>query len=92
LEAFAIGRSVVVSDVPGLAELVTPGLGARVTPGDPGALAEAVAHRLLSRSLARAEGAAAARHAARFDLRLTFDRLAAETAAVVASRERLNVA
>jgi glycosyltransferase involved in cell wall biosynthesis len=92
LEAFAVGRSVVVSDVPGLAEVVIPGIGARVAPGDPATLADAVALRLLSRSLARSEGAAAARHAARFDLRLTFERLAAETAAVVRKRERLNVA
>ena len=92
LEAFAVGRSVVVSDVPGLAEVVTPDIGARVAPGDPGALADAVALRLLSRPLARSEGAAAARHAAHFDQRLTYERLAAETAAVVQSRDRLNVA
>ena len=92
LEAFAVGRSVVVGNVPGLAEVVTPDIGARVAPGDPGALAEAVALRLLSRALTQTEGAAAARHAARFDLRLTFERLAAETAAVVQSRDRLNVA
>jgi glycosyltransferase involved in cell wall biosynthesis len=83
LEAFAAGRGVVVSDVPGLAEVVTAGVGARVAPGDPVALADALALRLVSPAVARSESAAAARHAARFDMRLTFERLAAETAAVV---------
>jgi hypothetical protein len=50
-----------------------------------------VAHRLLNPSRARGEGAAAARHAAGFDLRRTFERLAAETAAVVESRRRRSV-
>jgi glycosyltransferase involved in cell wall biosynthesis len=83
LEAFATGRSVVVSDVPGLAEVVTGEVGARVAPGDPAALADAVTRRLLDRSLTRAEGEAAARHAARFDQRLTYEQLAAETQTVV---------
>ncbi len=87
LEAFAVGRGVVAGDVPGLAEVVTDDVGARVAPDDPGALADAVARRLLTPSLARAEGAAAARHAARFDQRLTFERLASETAAVAANRQ-----
>jgi glycosyltransferase involved in cell wall biosynthesis len=86
LEAFAVGRSVVVGDVPGLADVVVPGVGARVAPDDPAALAEAVALRLVNRSLARTEGVAAASHAHRFDLRLTFDRLADETAGVVAAQ------
>jgi glycosyltransferase involved in cell wall biosynthesis len=83
LEAFAVGRPVVVSDVPGLAEMVAGGLGARVAPGDPVALAGAIALRLMNPAVARAEGAAAIRHAARFDMRRTFERLAAETTAVV---------
>jgi glycosyltransferase involved in cell wall biosynthesis len=88
LEAFAVGRGVVVSDVAGLAEVVTPDVGARVPSGDPAALAAAVARRLLSWQTVRDEGAAAARHAARFDVRLTFERLAAETAGVVENRHR----
>jgi len=88
LEAFASGRGVVVSDVPGLGEVVTPGVGARVAPGDPAALADALTHRLLNPSLARAEGEAAARHAARFDMRVTFERLAVETTAVVGKVDR----
>ena len=89
LEAFAAGRSVVVSDVPGLAEVVSPGVGARVTPGDPSALAAAVLDRLTSPERARAEGIAAARHAGRFDQRLTYEHLAEETAAVAARWETL---
>jgi len=87
LEAFAAGRAVIVSDVPGLAEVLRPGVGARVTPGDPAALAAAVLDRLTSRARARAEGAAAARHAGRFDQRLTYEHLAAETATVAARWE-----
>jgi glycosyltransferase involved in cell wall biosynthesis len=88
LEAFASGRGVVVSDVPGLGEVVTPQVGARVAPGDPAALADALTHRLLNPSLARAEGEAAARHATRFDMRVTFERLAAETTSVVRKVDR----
>jgi glycosyltransferase involved in cell wall biosynthesis len=83
LESFATGRSVVVSDVPGLAEVVTPRVGARVAAGDPAALAGAVAHRLLHPALTRAEGEAAAWHAVRFDQRLTYEQLAAETLTLV---------
>ncbi|MDT4989867.1 MAG: hypothetical protein QOI74_3961, partial [Micromonosporaceae bacterium] len=79
LEAFAAGRGVVASDVPGLADVFAPGVGVLVAPDDPAALADAVARRLRSERLARAEGAAAARHAVRFDLRITYDRLAAAT-------------
>jgi glycosyltransferase involved in cell wall biosynthesis len=82
LEAFASGRSVVASRVPGLAEVVPPSVGALVPPDDPAALAAALSRRLGDGDAAdrcRAEGAAAAAHAARFDLRHTFDRLAAAT-------------
>jgi glycosyltransferase involved in cell wall biosynthesis len=82
LEAFATGRSVVASAVRGLSEVVAPTVGALVPSDDPAALAEAVARRLADRSLARAEGAAAAHHAAQFDLRRTFDQLAAATASI----------
>ncbi len=92
LEALAVGRAVVVSDIAGLAEAVGPSMGVRLPPGDPGALADALALRLLNLSLARAEGAAAARHAAGFDQRLTFERLAAETTAVVAAAQTQGVA
>ena len=89
LEAFAMGRAVVASDIPGLAEVVTPWVGATVPAEDRDALGRAVAERLLNTTLARREGAAAARHAVRFDHRLTFDQLAAETTAVITSRRQL---
>ncbi|MEV6631019.1 glycosyltransferase [Actinoplanes sp. NPDC051470] len=89
LEAFASGRGVVVSDIPGLAEVTGPEVGARVPAGDPVALAVAVADRLAGADLTRREGAAAARHAATFDLRLTWDRLAAETTAALRGKKEL---
>jgi glycosyltransferase involved in cell wall biosynthesis len=79
LEAFATGRPVVVSDVPGLAEVTSPDVGARVPAGDPVALAAAVTRRLLEPALAHAEGMAAAEHASGFDMRLTYAQLASAT-------------
>ncbi|GIJ55935.1 glycosyl transferase [Virgisporangium aurantiacum] len=83
LEAFACGRAVVASRVPGLAEVVPSTVGALVPPDDPGALAGALARRLGDADRCRVEGDAAAAHAARFDLRHTFDRLAAATTTAV---------
>lgn len=88
LEAFACGRAVVASRVPGLAEAVPPTVGALVPPDDPGALAGALALRLGDADRCRAEGEAAAAHAARFDLRHTFDRLAAATTSAVGRTRR----
>ncbi|KUL23482.1 glycosyltransferase [Actinoplanes awajinensis] len=79
LEAMALGRSVVVSDIPGLGEALGPGAGDRVAPEDTQALAAALSTRLLHRPVCDAEGAAAARHAARFDVRDTYEQLAART-------------
>lgn len=79
LEAMSSGRCVVGSAVPGLAEVVAPGTGVVVPAEDPAALAEALATRLEQPDRARAEGAAAARHAAGFDVGHTLDRLAAVT-------------
>jgi glycosyltransferase involved in cell wall biosynthesis len=75
LEAFATGRPVVASAVPGIAEVVPPNVGALVPVEDARALGVALAARLADPALARAEGAAALRHAARFDAKETFDRL-----------------
>jgi glycosyltransferase involved in cell wall biosynthesis len=82
LEAMATGRATVVSDIPGLAELVDATVGATVPVEDTAALADAVARRLVDPALAMAEGAAAAaKAAAELSARTTFDRLAELTAA-----------
>ena len=58
LEAMATGRSVVASDVEGMGEALGEDAGALVPPEDPGALAAAVATRLLDPALAGREGRA----------------------------------
>ena len=57
VEAMACGRSVVATDVAGMAEAVA-GAGAVVPSGHPGALAGAIATRLANASLAASEGRA----------------------------------
>ncbi|GAB3845179.1 glycosyltransferase [Dactylosporangium cerinum] len=84
LEAMATGRPVVASDIPGIAGIVTPGTGALVPPERPAPLADALLHRLLNPGPARAEGAAAARHASGFDARRTYAELAELTRSVAA--------
>jgi glycosyltransferase involved in cell wall biosynthesis len=87
LEALAVGRPVVGSDIAGIAEELPPGAGALVPPGDAGALATALAQRLRRRDLARAEGEFAARYAAQTaDVRRTHDAIADITAQVAAAR------
>ena len=81
LEAMAVGRSVVGSDIPGIGDTLPPDSGAAVTEGDSEALADALSHRLRHLEVARAEGAAAARHAAlAADVRCTYGHLATITA------------
>jgi glycosyltransferase involved in cell wall biosynthesis len=63
LEALATARSVVVTDVPGMAEVVVDGVGAVVPPEDPAALEAAVVGRLRDPELADAEGRAGRRRA-----------------------------
>jgi len=83
LEALAVGRSVVASDIPGIAEALPADAGRRVPAGDATALAEAVAYRLTRPDAARAEGAVGARYAtAEADLRRTHDAMASLTAHV----------
>jgi glycosyltransferase involved in cell wall biosynthesis len=78
LEALAAGRSVVVTDVPGMSEVVVGGVGAVVPADDPAALAAAVGARLGDVSLADAEGAAGRERVERFhDRRVQFDGVAA---------------
>lgn len=89
LEAMASGRSVVVSDITGLAEAVPDNAGARVPPGDVKALATAIVQRLNEPLRTMTEGAAAARHARRrFDAQHTFHRLAEVTLEAATRRER----
>ena len=81
LEALATGRSIVASDVTGLAEVVTPAVGELVPPEHTAALAEALARRLCHPTLTLTEGAAASVRARRFDVRDTLDGLATATEA-----------
>jgi len=60
LEAMATGRSVVVTDVPGMAEVVTAGTGAVVPFGSTDSLANALVQRLADPALSAAEGMAGA--------------------------------
>jgi glycosyltransferase involved in cell wall biosynthesis len=62
LEAMAAGRSVVATDVAGIAESMAPGTGAVVSPDRSDALAAAVGDRLLDPRLAAAEGRAGRAH------------------------------
>jgi glycosyltransferase involved in cell wall biosynthesis len=81
LEALAVGRAVVGSRIPGIAEVLPPGAGAVVAAGDAVALAEAVADRLGDPELACAEGVVGARYAAaEADVQRSYDQLASITA------------
>jgi glycosyltransferase involved in cell wall biosynthesis len=81
LEALAVGRSVVGSDVPGIARELPPGAGAIVPSGDIAALATALAHRLSHPEDADAEGEVGIKHVcAEADARHSHDLLAAVTA------------
>jgi glycosyltransferase involved in cell wall biosynthesis len=86
LEALASGRPVVATAIDGLAEAMPPNSGALVSPEDPSALAAEVGRRLDDPALVHAESQAAARHAEQFDIRRTFDLLAAVTQTAVAAR------
>ncbi|WP_227467351.1 glycosyltransferase [Nocardioides lijunqiniae] len=62
LEAMATGRSVVATDVTGVADSVPPAAGAVVPAASPAALADALVVRLLDPALAAAEGTAGRAH------------------------------
>ena len=85
LEALASGRSVVVADIPGLAEVVIPAVGARVAAGDVRALAQALARRLTDAELRTAEAHAAALTAQAYNIHETHNHLAAITTQVARS-------
>lgn len=86
LEAIATGRSTVVSDIPGLAEVVDATMGATVPAEDVAALADALAVRMSDPALTIAEGTAAAAAAPALDARHTFAALACLVQDVLASR------
>ena len=89
LEALASGRSVVVTDVPGMSEVVVDGVGAVVPPDDAEALATAVATRLGDQELADGEGAAGrARVESHHDQRVQFDGVAGLYDELLARRGR----
>jgi glycosyltransferase involved in cell wall biosynthesis len=86
LEALAVGRSVVGSDIPGVAEALPENAGALVRMGDVAALADAIGHRLSNLEVARAEGRAGCDFAAaQGDVHRTFDALAEITARLAES-------
>lgn len=77
MEAMALGRSVVLTDVAGASEGLAKGGGLVVPVGDPAAIAAAVSQRLLDPDLAAAEGAEARRTVERdYDLAVTSGRAA----------------
>lgn len=83
LEAMAAGRSIVATDVEGMAEAIGGG-GAIVRAGDVRALADAVVHRLRDPELAAAEGRTGRERAARsHDLRTWGERMAELTLGLV---------
>ncbi|MBT2207452.1 glycosyltransferase [Actinomadura sp. NEAU-AAG7] len=88
LEAIAMGRCLVGTDIPGIREVVRPGCGALVPPEDPGALAAAIVPRLLCPGIAEEEGHAGAAASAAFDLTGTLSMLAAVTRDVAAGQPR----
>jgi glycosyltransferase involved in cell wall biosynthesis len=79
LEAMATGRSVVGTDIPGLAEVISPESGALVAVDDTGALADELAGRLLAPEVADREGRVAADLAGAFDMTETLAQLAGVT-------------
>lgn len=84
LEAMACARSVVVTDVPGMREVVVPGTGALVPLDHASALAHALITRLSSPGLSAAEGAAGrALVQSEHDLSVQRERLLDELAALL---------
>ncbi len=79
LEAFAAGRGALVSDLPGMDEVVDDEVGRRLPPSDVSAWSEAVLGAVLDRGRVEAWGRAARR---RYADRFTLERVVAETEAV----------
>ncbi|HEY2281536.1 MAG TPA: glycosyltransferase family 4 protein, partial [Streptosporangiaceae bacterium] len=88
LEAMAVGRSTVVSAIPGLLEVVDHRVGAAVPAGQVGPLADTLLARLADPALAAAEGDAAARRAPAFDVQRTHQRVADLTELALEAHQR----
>jgi glycosyltransferase involved in cell wall biosynthesis len=89
MESMATGRSVVATDVAGMAEGLSCGCGTVVPVEDAGALAAALAQRLADPSLADREGSAGRRRVEeRYGLRAASARMADLYERVVANRAR----
>ena len=89
MEAMARARSVVATDVAGMADGLGSDAGAVVAIDDAAALADAVAERLADRARADREGAAGRRRVQeRYDLRVACERMAAVYDAVLERRAR----
>ena len=87
LEALAVGRSVVGSDIPGIADALPKQAGALVAMEDVAALADAISHRLRNPEVARSEGRAGADYAAaEADVHRTFDAIAEITVSLAGRR------
>jgi len=90
MESMALGRSVVASDVAGMAEGLSGGAGAVVGVEDASGLAEALALRLSDLELADREGAAGrARVEADYDVRVASQRMADVYGRVLERRGRV---
>ena len=89
LEALAAARSVVVTDVSGMRDVVVDGVGAVVAPGDLDALADAIVERLANPALADLEGEAGrARAEESFDLPIRGARMVEVYERALAARRR----
>lgn len=89
LEAMAVGRSVVGTDIAGIAEVIAgqPAIGAVVPPDDHESLAEALIDRLVDPSLANEEGVAAhARARSHYSVERRVDTVAEMTVAALQGR------
>ena len=87
MESMALARSVVASDVAGMAEGLSEGCGAVVPVEDSVALADAIVERLSDLALADREGAAGrARVEERYDVRVASQRMAEVYERVLAAR------
>ena len=93
IEAFAAGRPVVVSDLPGMADLITPSVtGAVAPPEDVAALAAALAPLVADRQLADRWGQAAQATVAQYSWRTVTERHVELFDSLLAARSQRHVA